>query len=394
VIRPQQSKPSTAPGVELLIGRSVDAIGDDRRRLNISDTRLNQLNFGVVGDLGTGKTQLLKSLIYQIAGSGDQNAGVSPNILIFDYKRDYSSEEFVKSVGAKVLRPKLLPINIFDLSGCPDSVQPWLSRFKFFMDILDKIYSGIGPIQRTLLKRSVREAYEQRIGGAEAPTIYDVHANYSALIGNRPDSVFSIIDDLVDMELFTRASGPSCNFTEFLKGVVVVDLAALGQDDRSKNMLVAIMLNVFYEHMLQIPKRPYLGSEQTLRVIDSFLLVDEADNIMRYEFDVLRRTLLQGREFGVGVILASQYLSHFKVGGTDYREPLLSWFVHKVPNVTPQELSALGLTADLAQLCERVKSLPVHECLFKSANVPGEIIRGIPFYRLVQSERRAGGAGS
>jgi DNA phosphorothioation-dependent restriction protein DptH len=42
-----------------------------------------------------------------------------------------------------------------------------------------------------------------------------------------------------------------------------------------------------------------------------------ADNIMRYESDVLRKVLLQGREFGTGVILASQYLRHFKVNATD-----------------------------------------------------------------------------
>ena len=89
-------------------------------------------------------------------------------------------------------------------------------------------------------------------------------------------------------------------------------------------MLVAIMLNMFYEHMLRIPKRPFVGESPQLRVVDSFLLVDEADNIMRYEFDVLRKILLQGREFGVGVVLASQYLRHFKAGATDYREPLLT----------------------------------------------------------------------
>src|SRR3546814_12989676 len=86
------------------------------------------------------------------------------------------------------------------------------------------------------------------------------------------------------------------------------------------------MLNMFYENMLRTTKLPFLGQDPQLRAIDSYLLVDEADNIMRYEFDVLRKLLLQGREFGTGVILASQYLRHFKAGGTDYREPLLTWF--------------------------------------------------------------------
>lgn len=75
------------------------------------------------------------------------------------------------------------------------------------------------------------------------------------------------------------------------------------------------MLNMFYETMLRTPKRPFLGSAPQLRMIESYLLVDEADNIMRYEFDLLRKLLLQGREFGAGVILASQYLRHFKAGG-------------------------------------------------------------------------------
>jgi hypothetical protein len=127
-----------------------------------------------------------------------------------------------------------------------------------------------------------------------------------------------------------------------------------------------------------------VGTEPQLRVVDSFLLVDEADNIMRYEFDVLRKILLQGREFGVGVILASQYLRHFKAGATDYREPLLTWFIHKVPNVTPQELGALGLPAELvAPLAERVKTLAKHHCLFKTQGVSGDIVQGMPFYQLL-----------
>jgi hypothetical protein len=110
--------------------------------------------------------------------------------------------------------------------------------------------------------------------------------------------------------------------------------------------------------------------------------VDEADNIMRYEFDVLRKLLLQGREFGTGVILASQYLRHFKASTTDYKDPLLTWFIHKVPNVTSAELGSLGMTSDLGELSERVKTLPNHQCLYKTFDVSGEVIRGLPFYEI------------
>lgn len=368
-------------GISLSIGTTVDSFRPSDIHLNISDTRLNQLNMGVVGDLGTGKTQLLKSLILQISDSSSRNRGIKPRFLIFDYKRDYSSPDFVEATGARVVKPYRLPLNLFDTSTLVDATAPWLDRFRFFADVLDKIYSGIGPVQRDKLKRAVRAAYEECLPGQQ-PTLYDVHSAYAELLDGKSDSPMAIIDDLVDMEVFATKTSETKTFDEFLDGVVVISLDALGQDDRSKNMLVAVMLNMFYENMLRTPKRPFIGTDPQLRAVDSYLLVDEADNIMRYEFDVLRKLLLQGREFGVGVILASQYLRHFKVNATDYREPLLSWFVHKVPNVTPTELSALGLTGSAAELAERVKSLEVHQCLYKSFDVPGEVVRGLPFFEL------------
>jgi hypothetical protein len=372
-----------ANGVILELGRTVNRFQPSGLSLNLSDTKLNQLNIGVVGDLGTGKTQLLKSLIRQITQSQSANRGIKPRILIFDYKKDYSSADFVEAVGAKVVKPYRMPLNLFDTTGMVDSMVPWLDRFKFFADVLDKIFSGIGPVQRDKLKQAVKRAYESADASGRMPSLYDVHAEYRSMLAGKADSPLAIIDDLVDSEVFTREPLSGASFATFFDGVVVVSLAAMGQDDRSKNMVVAIMLNMFYEHMLGIPKRPFLGSDPQLRAIDSYLLVDEADNIMQYEFDVLRKLLLQGREFGVGVVLASQYLRHFKVNATDYREPLLTWFIHKVPNVTPSELSGLGLTTDLGELAERVKTLPNHSLLFKSYGAHPEIIRGLPFFELM-----------
>lgn len=371
-------------GIVLQVGSSVDGFEPRPLSLKISDTRLNHLNMGVVGDLGTGKTQLLKSIILQISEASAENRGRRPRFLIFDYKRDYSSDDFVRATGARVVKPHKLPINLFDTRSMEEAAAPWLQRYLFFGDVLDKIYSGIGPVQRDKLKRAIRHAYNMQ-GQGEQPTLYNVGESYREIVEGKADSVSSIIGDLIDMEVFEADPHKTIPFNEFLDGVVVISLDALGQDDRSKNMLVAVMLNLFYENMLKTPKRPFLGTDPQLRAIDSYLLVDEADNIMRYEFDVLRKLLLQGREFGAGIILASQYLRHFKVNATDYRDPLLTWFIHKVPNVTPAELSTLGLTGSLAELAERVKSLKNHQCLYKSFDVSGEVIRGLPFFELMAS---------
>ena len=372
-----------AHGIVLSVGTTVDGFEPRPLTLNISDTRLNQLNIGVVGDLGTGKTQFLKSLIMQISTASQENRGIKPRFLIFDYKRDYSNKDFVEATGAKVVKPRHLPLNLFDTTGMGESSAPWLDRFRFFADVLDKIYSGMGPVQLSKLKSAVRNAYEVASALGIQPTIYDIHKEYQEILDGKSDSPMAIIDDLVDMEIFSKSTSETMSFDKFFDGVVVISLDSMGQDDKSKNMLVAIMLNMFYENMLRTPKRPFFGNEPQLRAIDSYLLVDEADNIMRYEFDVLRKLLLQGREFGAGVILASQYLKHFKAGATDYREPLLTWFIHKVPNVNPAEFSALGFTSDISDLSERVKTLPNHHCLYKSFDVSGEVIRGLPFFELI-----------
>ncbi len=377
---------ANASGISFVVGETTDGFRAEARIFQPSNTNLNQLNVGVVGDLGTGKTQLLKAFIYQMTRSADANRGVRPRFLIFDYKKDYTEEKFVTAVGAKVVLPHHVPVNVFDIRNSKTSLTPWLDRFNFFSDVLDKIYSGIGPVQRKQLKNAVKSAYEACKVDARQPTVYDVASHYSKIIGSKADSPSAILEDIVDREMFHPEPEKAEAFEEFLDGVVVVDLASLGQDDRAKNMLVAVMLNMFYEHMLRIPKRPYQGTAPQLRVVDSFLLVDEADNIMRYEFDVLRKVLLQGREFGVGVILASQYLRHFKAGASDYREPLLTWFIHKVPNIVPSELQALGLSADVAQMAERIKELPKHSCLYKTLDVAGDIITGTPFYTLLDGK--------
>lgn len=382
------TEPRARTPMRVYVGETLDGFKTEPRYLSPSDTALNQLNMGVVGDLGTGKTQLLKSLVYQIVGAAPDNAGVKPRVLIFDYKNDYTAPDFVAAVGAKVVQPRHLPLNLFDISAATGETVPWMNRFRFFADVLDKIYSNVGPVQRDHLKQSVKQAYQECAALGRQPTVYDVYERYGQRVQGRPDSPLSIIGDIVDMELFSPVPGDGSGFGAFFDGVVVISLDALGQDDQTKHMLVAFMLNMFYEHMLRIPKRPYVGSSPQLRVVDSYLLVDEADNIMRYEFDVLRKILLQGREFGVGVILASQYLKHFRAGATDYREPLLSWFIHKVPNITAQELSAIGLTGPATQMADRIRQLENHQCLYKTFDVPGEMVTGVPFYKHLS--KRAG----
>lgn len=374
-------------GIRFDVGKTIGGFVEEELEFFPGNTALNQLNIGIVGDLGTGKTQLIQALIYQLRRDESMNRGKKPNILIFDYKRDYSKDSFVEATGAKVVSPFNIPLNLFDTRDSLQGPNAWLERSKFFSDVLNKIFQGIGPAQREYIKQAVKEAYgrSESISG-NAPTIAEVFQCYAELRGGSIDSPYSIMSDLVDGGYFVSEQAQVIPFSEFLNGIVVLDLSAVGADDRTKNMLVAIFLNLFYEHMLKLEKKEFIGTEPTLRFIDTMLLVDEADNIMKYEFDVLKKILLQGREFGVGVLLASQYMSHYKTTHENYMEPLLSWFIHKVPRINASDLEKIGLTSASAELANEIRSLECHQCLYKSLGVDGQIIRAKPFFELIASK--------
>ena len=376
-----QENKKTDHGIRFIVGDSLSAGSQKPFYFHPSTTKLNQLNIGIVGDLGTGKTQLTKALIYQFTRNAEQNRSQAPKFLIFDYKQDYTKPDFVDAVGARVVSPHRIPLNIFDIRTAGERVMAArLGRVNFLNDVLQKIYGGVGPRQRNHLKTAVMQGYEVAASGA--PTLADVKREYEAVIGDKVDAPYSILSDLVDLEIFVDRASDAVHFNEFFSGVTVIDLASLGIGDHERNMLLVLFLNLYYEYMMNLVKRPYLGHDPQLRFIDSMLLVDEADNIMKYNFDVLRQILLQGREFGVGVLLASQYLSHFKTRETDYSEPLLTWFLHKVPNVTARELESIGLNKVAATTVERVKSLDVHQCLYKTLDVSGRFMRAVPFYEI------------
>ncbi len=377
------SKQSHSEGIKFIIGEALDSIKEKNVEYFPSNTDLTHMNMGIVGDLGTGKTQLLKSLIYQMGRYPEQNRGIKPSILIMDYKRDYSKNDFVQKTGAKVIQPQNLPLNMFNTEDCTQENNKWLERSRFFTDLLTKIYGGLGAPQKNRIKNAVKKSFADQETGD--PTIYDVFESYKELLGDaKIDSPYAIMEDIVDGTYFESDPSKIVSFKDFLGGVVVLDLSALGQDDQTKNLLVAIFLNLFYEYMLKTEKKEFIEGEEQLRFIDSFLLVDEADNIMQYEFPVLKKLLLQGREFGIGVVLASQYLSHFKTTNENYMEPLLTWFIHRVPNITNHQLDNIGLSVQghSGTIPARISNLGLHECLCKTLGVNGEFIKGKPFYEL------------
>lgn len=369
-------------GVEITVGNKVGSLQQVPMRFWPANTRLNQMNIGVAGDLGTGKTQFLKSLVKQLKDSASETQPTGISFLIFDYKDDYTDPEFVEATGANVLRPEKIPLNIFQIAG-EYTKQKAAKRANAFCDVLAKIFDGVGVIQKHNLSTAIVSQFE--INNGASPTLSQIQQRYQDLTG-KVDAVYSILSKFTMQDIFEEDPAKLVSFRDLIdEDVLVVALSDFAADRATQNAIVVLFLDMYYEYMLESKAWPFEGEEpKKLRRLNSFLLVDEATNIMEYEFAVLDRLLLQGRMYGFGVILASQYLSHFKTKHTNYGEPLLTWIIHKVPSVKLGELITLGIPNATDEMAKSIARLEVHQALYSSLDVSGVLMRGLPFYELMK----------
>ena len=237
-------------GIYFPVGEQKGAIKNFTNYFHPSNTNLNQLNIGVVGDLGTGKTQLIKALIHNISKDEAQNRGQSPKFFIMDTKRDYdgtgdkdSDKKFIIDIKAKIVKPNNLPINLFDIRNSTDD-DPAYTKADFFIDILKKIFGGIGPNQEDGLLEAVMNCFESR--GYEAfkgdysnfvsPTLKDVFEDYKEGLGGKKDAPYSLMNKLIRARLFEEDSSKTIGFSEFFNQTVVLSLGGIASVSLQTNV--------------------------------------------------------------------------------------------------------------------------------------------------------------
>ncbi|WLR42616.1 DNA phosphorothioation-dependent restriction protein DptH [Bacillus carboniphilus] len=147
-------------------------------------SRIMHTNTGIIGTMGTGKTQFTKSLITQLYKNSHLNVnGTKIDILIFDYKGDYIKEDFINATDAKVYDLFHLPYNPLALfKGQRHKPMLPLHIANSIKETIGTAY-GLGPVQRGLLRELIMEAYTRKgINKAKvdtwdlpAPTITDVY---------------------------------------------------------------------------------------------------------------------------------------------------------------------------------------------------------------------------
>lgn len=331
-------------------------------------------NTGIIGTMGTGKTQFTKSMITQLYRESKYNIDNKDiGILIFDYKGDYnkSKKDFIEATDANVYELYRLPFNPLSITKTKNS-KPLLPLHtaNSLKATLAKAF-GLGIKQETLLRDLIMEAYDRRgiikndsnTWDLPAPTLKDVYDIYINREDLKEDSLYAAFNNLIDFEIFEPDPLKTKSLFSLINGVTVIDLS--GYDPDIQNLVVAITLDLFYS---QMQANGHSIVDGNLRQLNIMILVDEADNFLSKDFESLKKILKEGREFGVGTILSTQLLSHFLTGENKYSDYILTWVVHNVAEISSKDAKYIfnaQSRSDQETICNKIKTLNKHYSLVK-----------------------------
>jgi len=294
----------------------------------------------------------------------------------------------MEATGARRFDLHHLPYNPLSLT-VTDTSQPMLPLHTANA-IKESIATAfhLGTVQKQRLRDCILEAYQQaginkankETWSRPAPTLADVCNVYLSAEDVKQDSLYAAIDNLSQFEIFEPDSSKTNSLFDLLDGVVVINLS--GYDSDIQNLVVAITLDQFYS---QMQKAGHSAIQGDLREIKKMILVDEADNFLGQNFASIRKILKEGREFGVGTILSTQFLNHFSTGDNEYSNYILSWIVHRVSEINPKEVSALFGVQDksvIAEMVSGIKGLKKHCSVVNVGDGHPVFIRDRAFWEL------------
>ena len=344
-------------------------------------------NSGIIGTMGTGKTQCTKSVVTQLHRNQHLNVDGKPiGMLIFDYKSDYVDDKFLNATLAKKYNLHKLPYNPLSLFG--DTPMLPVHTARGFSETMSKAF-GLGQKQQLRLRKLIADAYElagisksnTSTWSKPAPTIADIWALFIDQEKVEEDSLYAALESLHELEIFQDNVEQCTSLYDLIDGITVIELA--GYPPQIQNLVVALTLDLFYSQMQKQGKPQVRGD---FRQVTKLILVDEADNFMSQDFPSLRKVLKEGREYGVGVILSTQDITHFKTKENDYSAYVLSWVIHRVSQIKNQDIKSLFNKDDRSEqeyLMKTIRELDKHYSLYVDGDKKISKIKDRAFWELV-----------
>ena len=381
---------NTSHSIKIQVGHSLS--GHREVVYEPNNTKMvSHPNMGIIGTMGTGKTQFARSVIAQFSKESIHNVGGKPvGMLVFDYKGDYKDKEFLDAVDGTCYKFNY-PFNPLKLV-VNDEVEgmnlPAITADRI-ADSFAKAY-GLGLKQQSNIKQVIIDTYKDAGITKEpssweklVPTMEQVIEKYFDTY-DANDKAFALFDKLRDYTIFTTDNSNCVSLFEWLNSVRVIDLTLYPDD--TKKVIVSLILDLFYAEMRQLG-----GSKQEngFRELRAMIMVDEAHQFLKKDFNSFRSIISEGRMFGVGMILSTQNVSDFKTSREDYSQFILSWVIHHVNSISKAELANIfgSINPNIDRYMDFINKAKLFESVCKiGSRVEG--IRDLPFFELIKDDER------
>jgi len=266
---------------------------------------LPNYNIMVTGSSGKGKTQFIKSFIYQQSQSGT-------SFTIIDFKNDYSDKYFCNMCDAQKIEVKF--------EGIP--YNPLIPRLgvqangKKYYDVSEHINAicavfgntfGLGIQQESELKKAVRKVFKNQ--GINPKGILDYNESivfpsfndvgeYLEEGDKELEKLYNRLDPLFDLNLF-RDKFKNIGFSDIIKNSNIIKVSDI-QNDKIKNAIAKMIIVSAHGYHLGIPHSYRLNK---------MFVFDEAHRVLDSNF--VEKFIRECRAFGVGLLLSSQQPGDF-----------------------------------------------------------------------------------
>ncbi len=388
---PFAANPVKKNGIQIKVGK-VKGTGTEVIFEPNNTAVVSHPNMGIIGTMGTGKTQFARSLIAQFSKESSHNVGGRPvGMLVFDYKGDYKDKEFLDAVDGHAYKFNypFNPLKLVENEDIAGMNLPAITADRI-SDSFAKAY-GLGLKQQSNIKQVIIEAYAD-CGINKNPLTWKNQPPTMAMVIDKyfeqydaNDKAYALFDKLRDYTIFTTDNCNCVSLFEWLDSVRVIDLTLYPDD--TKKVIVSLILDLFYAEMRQLGASK---QENGFRELRAMIMVDEAHQFLKKDFNSLRSIISEGRMFGVGMILSTQNVGDFKTSKEDYSQFILSWGIHHVNSISKSEIASIfgsGDNINSEGYMNFINKAKIFESVCKIGGLV-EGIRDLPFFELVKQDER------
>lgn len=350
--------------------------------IKINDLReFDNRNIAIAGMAGSGKTQLIKDILYQIS----KNTNNQLKFILFDYKGEGNEthlKTFLERTNCEFIDIlndgfKFNPLSSINLH---DGERQKNFSIKAFVDIMATFVPSIGVSQKNILQTVLSDLIEKKDNVyPNINELFDSIEDHYMSTNTKPDTLYSSIKDLAS-GLFIK------DVKENIIGKSIYLNLPPTLSDTLRQLCVFLLLRYFYFFFSSLNDVIPIDNIIPLRYV---IVIDEAHIYLKNKNarKALEELLRMLRSKGVIVVMLTQGVEDYKTKDFDFASQVKLPICLNIQNKDPKLIKAfVGTTRSEHRLINEINKL---ESGFGLINIDEpKTIKIRQFWKTIENENR------